>query len=485
MLNHPESAVPLATELLVATFNPYAEVTFRNEAWQKLLGNEELVWQDMPAEDQQMASKYTLEATTGTLVTNQVFFANIENRDQPLPILLHFIPVACNIDATQDRGTSVTITGEVMAEPESWVLSQTQRNRVENVGKMTLGLIHEINNMLTNILGNFEVIEKSGLSPKQESNLGAYLDTIRKAAHDGAAMTRSIKKYIRNEKSSDFEFLDVAELLKDCIAFTRPYWYNEPRRKGIQIEAIEKLESLPKIFGSAVELKQVFINLITNAVQAMPRGGQLAFKTHSTKNEVVVSISDTGNGMSEKTRKRIFEPLFTTKGKQGTGLGLSLCNSIIKNHDARMEVESAIGQGTTFFMRFQKAESELVTKEESTEIKEIKLAEILAVDDEPGVRNVLANLLSLQGHKVIVAASGHEALDHLNESKVDIVFTDHGMPGMNGRQLAQAIKQSRPNLPVVLITGDTDFEDTLEEVNAVIGKPFLLEDLQRAINELV
>lgn len=484
MAAHQESAVPLATELLVATFSPSGRIMFRNEAWQKLLGNEDAVWLDLPDEDQQMASQSVQEAAAGTLVTNQVLFANIENRDQLLPILLHFIPVSCHEDEAS-APSGVTVTGEVMAEPESWVLSQTQRSRVENVGRMTLGLIHEINNMLTNILGNIEVIDKSGLMPEEGNELADYLRTIRKAAYDGAAMTRSIKKYIRNEKSSDFELLDLSELLQDCISFTRPYWYNEPRRQGIHIEALVELRSVPRILGSAVELKQVFINLITNAVQAMPRGGRLTFKTYIENDRTVVSIADTGNGMTEKTKKRIFEPLFTTKGKQGTGLGLSLCHSIVQNHDARMEVDSAIGQGTTFLMFFQPAEQQETARIELTAPQENKIANILAVDDEPGVRNVLANLLTLQGHTVHVAASGHEALDQLNEAPIDIVFTDHGMPGMNGRQLAQAIKQSSPHLPIVLITGDTDFEEQLEEVNAIIGKPFLLEDLQHVINELV
>ena len=485
MTMHSESAIPLATELLVATFDAKSDITFRNEAWQKLLGQEDDVWQDLPREDQALAAQYLQEAIEGTLVTNQILFANIENRDEPLPILLHFIPVSKDDESDPKACSSVTITGEILAEPESWVLSQTQRNRVENVGRMTLGLIHEINNMLTNILGNFEVIEKSDLMPEEDSGLYSYLNTIRKAAHDGAAMTRSIKKYIRNEKSSAFELIDLSSLLQDCISFTRPYWYNEPRRQGIQIEALEDLTAVPRIMGSRVELKQVFINLITNAVQAMPRGGRLTFKTSPEKDQVVVSIADTGNGMSEKTKKRIFEPMFTTKGKQGTGLGLSLCYSIVQNHDAKMDVQTSIGQGTTFIMRFRPAEKQEKVKTEFRETVENKLVQILAVDDEPGVRNVLANLLTLQGHSVQVAASGHEALDHLNESQVDIVFTDHGMPGMNGRQLAQAIKQSSPLLPVVLITGDTDFDEKLEEVNAVIGKPFMLDDLQKVINELV
>ncbi len=485
MANTQDSTIPLSTELLVATFTADMQVSFRNQAWQKLMGNEANVWQDLPAEDQQMAAKYLHEAASGTLVTNQIFFARIENRDQPLPILLHFIPVAPDMIAEHKSHSCVTVTGEVMAEPESWVINQTQRNRVENIGKMTLGLIHEINNMLTNILGNFEVIEKSELLPSPASELAPFLDTIRKAAHDGAAMTRSIKSYIRNEKSSAFAFLDINELIQDCISFTRPYWYNEPRRQGIHIESITEFAVVPRILGSEVELKQVFINLITNAVQAMPDGGRLIFRSWLDKNAVVVTVTDTGAGMTEKTRHRIFEPLFTTKGKQGTGLGLSLCYSIIKNHDAQVTVDSTVGEGTTFEMRFRKEQVEV--KEEITRAPatEDKLVHILAVDDEPGVRNVLAKLLTLQGHSVMVAASGYEALEHLGKSEIDIVFTDHGMPGMNGRQLAHAIKRTSPELPVVLITGDTDFDEQLEEINAVIGKPFLLDDLQRVINDLV
>ena len=313
MPNLQESSVPLATELLVATFTPQQKAAFRNEAWQKLLGNGDDVWADLSVEDREMAVRYTQEAAAGTLVTNQVFLVKLENRDQPLPILLHFIPVAHVIEDTVSSMHCVTIAGEVLMEPESWVLSQTQRNRIENVGRMTLGLVHEINNMLTNILGNFEIIEKSGLLPVLDSPLGSYLGTIKKAAHDGAAMTRSIKKYIRNEKTSDFELLDIPSLLQDCITFTRPYWYIEPRRKGVEIESIIKLAPVPKVFGSAVELKQVFINLITNAVQAMPRGGRLTFKTYADDQHVVVLISDTGNGMSEKTKKESLIPCLQPK----------------------------------------------------------------------------------------------------------------------------------------------------------------------------
>ena len=487
MATHTDSAFPLSTELLVANFNPDGSIASRNEAWANLLGETDDIWSSMPPEDQQNALQYAEEASSGNLVTNQVFFLSLDGRDQNIPILLHFIPVPIVVDGTSGANSfCVTVTGEVLVEPDSWVLSQTQRSRIENVGRMTLGLIHEINNILTNILGNFEIIERSNLLKGCDESLVSYLRTIQKAATDGGAMTKSIKHYIRNEKSSNFELLDLKKLIEDCISFTRPYWHNEPRRKGIDINANVILNDIPHILGSAVELKEVFINLITNAVQAMPRGGQLTFRSdYSEEYGIKVSISDTGNGISDRIKQRIFDPLFTTKGKQGTGMGLSIAHSIIQQHDARLEVDTALGQGTTFNIYFHKSDQTRPKHSQTKKNTPKKQATVLAVDDEPGIRNVLANLLKTQGHTVEVASSGYEALDHLQELNVDIVFTDHGMPGMNGRQLAQSIRQLNPDMPIVLVTGDTEFEDPFEDINAVIGKPFMLDDLQRVINELV
>ena len=482
--NEP-SVFPVGTELLVATFAPDLSIQSRNNAWKTVLGNLTEIWSGMSEADQKLSNQYLQEAAQGTLVTNQVFFVQMVNRDQPLPILLHFIPITFPSE-NHTPLRCITVTGEALVEPGSWVLNQTQRIRVENIGRMTLGLIHEVNNMLTNVLGNLEIIEMSNLLPEGNSDLNNILQTIRKAALDGALMTKSIKSYIRNEKTSTFELLDLPALINDCVSFTRPYWYNEPRRKGIEIDLFTKFEQLPPIMGSVVELKEVFINLITNAVQAMPRGGKLYITGALNQHEdIVIEVTDTGNGMSEKIKQRIFEPMFTTKGKMGTGMGLSICQSVVHNHDATIEVESELGQGTTFKLSFSPSDVERnSTKASATQNKSVA-ANILAVDDEPGVRNILANLLKTKGHTVSVASSGYEALDQLKTKDIDIVFTDHGMPEMNGHQLAQAIKQTKPDLPIVLVTGDTEFEYQMEEINAIIGKPFFLEDLQRVIDDLL
>lgn len=479
------SPFPIGTELLVATFAPDRSIQERNNAWKTVLGSANEIWAAMSETDQQLCHQYLQEAVHGTLVTNQVFFVQMVNRDLPLPILLHFIPVVVPSENGPTR-RCITVTGEALVEPGSWVLNQTQRIRVENIGRMTLGLIHEVNNMLTNVLGNLEIIELSKLLPEGSTDLDNILQTIRKAALDGASMTKSIKSYIRNEKTSTFELLDLEALIEDSVSFTKPYWYNEPRRKGIEIDLFTKFTSLPPIMGSVVELKEVFINLITNAVQAMPKGGKLNIVgALNEKGEIEIQVTDTGSGMPENVKQRIFEPMFTTKGKMGTGMGLSICQSIVHNHDATIEVESAIGEGSTFILTFQPSDIKQEKESSSEQKRDSTPVNILAVDDEPGVRNILANLLKTKGHTVSVASSGYEALDQLKTRDVDIVFTDHGMPEMNGHQLAQAIKQSQPDLPIVLVTGDTEFEYQMEEINAIIGKPFFLEDLQRVIDDLL
>ena len=479
------SSFPLATELLIALFSPSLAVQNRNEAWQSIFGQTDDIWSGMSGQDQNLATQYLQDAAAGVLVTNRVFFVQISQRDQPLPVLLHFIPVTFD-DVSTGPQTCISVTGEVLVEPGSWVLNQTQRIRVENVGRMTLGLIHEINNMLTNVLGNIEIIEMTNLLNQAQPELKDLVHTIRKAALDGATMTKSIKRYIRNEKTSSFETIDLNALIHECVSFTRPYWHNEPRRKGIEIDLIYQPSALPAVTGSIVELKEVFINLITNAVQAMPRGGQLKIETLiADSGEIHVRIADNGNGMSDMVKRRIFEPMFTTKGKMGTGMGLPICQSILRNHDAEIEVESELGQGTTFTLFFKPADAPLPQQQNAATHNRVKPCNILAVDDEPGVRNILANLLKTKGHHVAVASSGYEALDQLNEKEIDIVFTDHGMPEMNGHQLAKAIRQTNPDLPIVLVTGDTEFDYHLEEIDAIIGKPFFLEELQRVIEDLL
>ncbi|MEX1054541.1 MAG: ATP-binding protein, partial [Rhodothermales bacterium] len=402
-----------------------------------------------------------------------------------VPVLLNILPVHSFGDDRKLRVDAVTVAGEVLREPATWTQSQTQRNRLETLGRMTMGIAHDFNNLLSGILGYTELLKSYVEEEKADPVLADHLRTIEQAALDGAALIRKIQQYIRQEKLTHFTPLDVPTLIQDCIALTRPYWYNEPRRLGIAISVEEDFEEVPPVMGSATELREVFLNLILNAVQAMPKGGTLIFKTDLAEAGVRVTVSDTGLGMSDNVRQHIFEPLYTTKGDRGTGMGLAVSYGIIQEHEGTIKVESGLGEGSTFVMTFPPAEDSSPERKSEPEKKPGRTARILVVDDERMVRTILVKLLSLKGHDVEQAASGSEALSIMDAQEFDLVFTDLGMPEMNGRQLARVLRRKRPDLPIVLLTGDTEVGEPGDDVDVVMAKPFKIDQLERTIQDLL
>ena len=373
---------------------------------------------------------------------------------------------------------------------ETAMRTQTQRDRMETLGRMTMGIAHDFNNLLGSILSHTELIKNTYLDAVPVVILNEYLRTIERASLDGAALVQKIQQYIRREEQVRFEPLDLPSLVEDCLQLTKPYWYNEPRRKGISIETELKTRGkVPLVMGAAAELREVLVNLILNALQAMPKGGKLLFEVYFERERgVVVTVADTGMGMPEFVRKRIFEPLFTTKGEHGTGMGLAVSYGVIQKHDGSITVASEVGEGTRFTIIIPPAASE--EKEDASEHAEggTKQACVLAVDDEAGLRKALVKLLSLKGHEARQAGSGHEALTMLetgDDFACNLVITDHGMPEMNGRQLAREIRQRFPGLRIILLTGDTEVGEADADVDVIMSKPFRIDDLEAVIQRLL
>jgi len=486
MLDGLDALAPLEAALLVATFTGPDTTSYRDLVWERLLGAEDDPWTRLSEEDRALARSLVDEALTGNLSTHQLISVNSPERDEPFPLLLHFIPVHLPQPSRKTRIAAVTVTGEILAEPTSWTASQTQRHRMETLGRMTMGIAHDFNNLLGGILGHTELMRSviSGNGYAQE--LRDNLRTIEQAALDGAALIRKIQQYIRQEKQDRYELVDANQLIEDCVALTRPYWYNEPRRQGIAIHTDLQLGEIPQILGSPTELREIFVNLILNAVHAMPEGGAINFTTRTLPNRhVEIKVRDTGIGMSDSLRRRIFEPLFSTKGESGTGMGLAVSYGIIQAHDGTIEVASQVGRGTEFTLTFPPAE--LANPEKAPEATQQpgRKARVLIVDDEPMVRNVLARLLSLNGHTVTQAESASMALSLVDSQTFDIVFTDKGMPEMNGIDLAHTLNERHPDLPIVLLTGDTETGEPGNGIAAVLPKPFKLDQLEATIQTLL
>lgn len=481
-----EAFPPVEAELLVATLTPSGDVVYRNVPWVHVFSEASDPWSMLPESDRHLVSGLVREAAAGTPVTNQLFLVPHPDRAQPVPVLLHFLPVFGPSGKASPEVLALTITGEVLTQPTSWTSSHTLRHRMETLGRMTMGIAHDFNNLLSNILGHLELLRAAWPADVPDALVHDHVRPIEQAALDGAALVRKIQQYIRQEKKTAFEPIDLPALIRDVVALTRPYWNNEPRLQGITIEMELDLQPVPPIQGSGPELRDVLVNLILNAVQAMPEGGQIRIHTRlEPERGVLVEVADTGTGIPEHLQGRIFDPLFTTKGQQGSGMGLAVSYGIVREHDGTIDVRSTPGAGTVFTLTFPPAEADLSVPGADAPRSEGRTGRILVVDDEPGLRTVLNRLLTMKGHVVQVAASGTEALERVQREPFDLVITDQGMPEMNGRELARRLRQQAPNLPILLLTGDTDPGEPDEAVSAIMPKPFRIDRLDALVRQLL
>jgi CheY-like chemotaxis protein len=316
------------------------------------------------------------------------------------------------------------------------------------------------------------------------------VEAIKRAADDGAQTVRRLQEFTRIRRDQPFAAVDLNEVLRGALEVTETRWRHDAQARGVVITVETELGALPPIAGDAVELREVMINLILNAVDAMPAGGRLRLVTTADDTEVEARIADTGVGMTEEVRQKLFDPFFTTKGPKGTGLGLSITYGIVSRHGGRVLVESEPGCGATFRLRFPRrsdlGETAVAAAEPAP--RSARTLRCLVVDDDEAVASALADLLASDGHEATVVSHGAEALRLVGRQPPDIVFSDLAMPDMSGWELARAVKATAPALPVVLITG-LGVELSPEQcrashVDAVLAKPVELGALMAVATRL-
>ncbi len=358
-------------------------------------------------------------------------------------------------------------------------------DKLRALGQLASGVAHDFNNSLAAILGRAQLLRRQ----TRDEALVRNLDIIQTAAEDAAATVRRIQTFARTSPVKEFEMLDVRDLLTDAIEITRTRWQNEARLRGLDYQVELDAAKGQRTYGSASELREVFVNLIVNAVDAMPGGGQLSISCVRDEKGLRLRFADSGVGMPEDTRQKIFEPFFTTKGAHGTGLGLSVSYSIIERHEGSISVESESGRGTVFTIELPACEiASSVNDPLPIPVSGPPLS-ILVIDDEESVRETLADMLETMDHKVAIAKSGHEAVQKLASADFDLVFTDLAMPEMDGWETARAIRKRSPEMNIVLVTGygpgtePPTGEDKL--VNGIIGKPFDFDQVTQTIAEVI
>ncbi len=374
-----------------------------------------------------------------------------------------------------------------IAEQERLRGQFSQLEKLSALGELASGVAHDFNNTLAGILGRAQLM----LRTDDPEKLRRGLHIIIKTAEDGANTVKRIQDFARQRRDHDFAPVAVGQLLSDVSEMTRPRWKDHAEAGNVYIRLDLRINSTSLVRGDESELREVLVNMVFNAVDAMPAGGTLTLATHETGEHVVVSVSDTGCGMTPEVRSRIFDPFFTTKGKAGNGLGLAVSYGIILRHEGEIEVETAPGRGATFKIKLPIAKGAAKEPEATVAFATLSLvaesscARILVVDDETHVRELLCEMVQSEGCEAVAASNGADALALFEAGNFDAVFTDIGMPGMSGWELARAIRKRNAQLPLAVITGWGDAvgadEQKAAQVNWVVTKPFSMQRVTEII----
>jgi PAS domain S-box-containing protein len=363
-----------------------------------------------------------------------------------------------------------------------------QSEKLSALGQLAGGIAHDFNNLLQAILGYTQLMKQS---PGNVEFVRRSLNVVEAAANDGSETVRRIQQFARLRPDEQFVPVSANDVVRDAVAITRPRWEERQARGRHPLHLELALGEPPLISGRPAALTEVLTNLILNAMDAMPEGGTLTITTAmGPARTAVITVRDTGIGMPEVTQRRIFEPFFSTKGESGSGLGLSMAYSIVKRHGGEIEVQSAPGQGTTFTLLFT-GEPAAVPQEALAEpTGERRPLRLLLVDDEPKVRDTLAELLASHGHTVTPVSSGHAALSEFRSGGFDAVISNLGMAGMNGWEFAERLRDADTSIPILFVTGWGLREEEMSRmeklrVSRCLFKPVRPEELDAALRAAV
>jgi len=370
-----------------------------------------------------------------------------------------------------------------------------QSQRMETVGQLAGGVAHDFNNLLTAINGRTEFLaESKNLDASQREDV----EEIRLAAGRAASLTRQLLAFSRKQILTP-RVVDLNGVIRNMEPMLRRLIGED-----ILVQIVEQ-EGLGHVTADSGQLEQILLNLCLNSRDAMPDGGVLRVETADIDSTdailpitgidaqrlVMLSVSDTGEGMDDHTRDHIFEPFFTTKPEgKGTGLGLSTVYGIVQQSGASITVDTALGQGTSFRIYFPRTEAELSTPEESLPRQEGS-ERLLLVEDDGSVRDLAARIFRDRGYKVTATAEGKEALRAFaaGPDQIDMVVTDLIMPGMSGRELVQALHQIRPGLKALYVSGYTEDEIIRRGLHdpsvAFLQKPFTADELANKVRSVL
>jgi signal transduction histidine kinase/CheY-like chemotaxis protein len=370
-----------------------------------------------------------------------------------------------------------------------------QQERLRALGQMASGIAHDINNALVPASIYADTLLESEANLSEQNRKG--VQTIQNAIRDVANTVARMREFYRlREPELILLPVPINALVEDVLDLTRARWRTIPREHGTVIEVSTDLGGrLPSLMGVESEIREALVNLIFNAVDAMPDGGKLSVRTRLEPDEagltcILVEVQDTGIGMDEETRSRCLEPFYTTKGNQGTGLGLAMVYGIVRRHAGAIGIETQPGRGTTVRLTFPVAVATAAPPKRQPAAKRPPRLRILLVDDDLLVLEALRAVLEADGHVVTQADGGQKGIDTFRAASEQgnafgVVITDLGMPSVDGRAVARAVKEASPRTPVILLTGWGAQMQAEGEVPAnvdeVVSKPVTLDQLRETL----
>lgn len=369
-----------------------------------------------------------------------------------------------------------------------------QQERLRAYGQLASGVAHDINNSLSpaSLALGLVLENENGLTEDGRRHVDLALQSIENASQTIARMREFYRR--RDESPTEHRPVDLNKTIDSALALTRARWHDLPQQRGTVIDLVRELApDLPKIDAVDSEVRDALTNLILNAADAMPDGGALTLRSRLIEDRIAVEIEDSGTGMDERTRQHCIEPFFTTKGDRGTGLGLATVYGMAERHSAKLQIDSAPGVGTRVRIEFPIPSVKSAPQTPQTVPLPRRQRKVLLVDDDEAVLITVREVLARDGHEIVAVNDPRTVpdivRDHENSgAPFDVVVTDLGMPYMDGKAVAQTVKQANPTTAVILLTG---WGHSLEldaapppNVDKTLGKPPQLAELRRVVSEI-
>ena len=402
--------------------------------------------------------------------------------------------LADECQAHKEKAEALRVSNEQLEEAlqklQRAQMQIVQQERILALKQISSGMMRDFNEALTPIISIAEMLKSHEDVPPSPPDLKEYVSVIHDSATRALNVIKQLASFFSPHDNSPMLAVRLPEVVDKALALTRPLWKEQQEAENVRINVVRELESVDPIEGDFDSLVEMMTNLIINAVDAMPTGGELRLGTRMEKGEVLFLMQDSGVGMDEKTAQCCFEPFFTTK-PEAAGMGLAVVSGTVMRHKGNVDIESEPGEGTTLTMQFPSRAPFCRVETAATTVvsEDLPKLRILVVDDDLNVSRVLGRLLRVEGHTVTTASSGSEGLQAFKEGTFDLLLTDRAMPDMNGDELARQVKEMAPDTPVLMITG---FGSSMKEkgrhpehVDKILNKPYSQNELFSAIAQLV